>query len=94
MLLSLRIEMAMAVTVEQFVMGLEQCGVISPGKLRAVRDKLPPERQHDSQGLARELVRQKLLTKYQAQEAYLGKAKNLVLGNYTILDRIGQGGMG
>src|SRR6185503_11634525 len=34
------------------------------------------------------------LTKFQAQEAYQGKAKGLVLGNYALLDKIGAGGMG
>jgi serine/threonine protein kinase len=34
------------------------------------------------------------LTKFQAQEIYSGRAKSLILGNYTILDKIGAGGMG
>ena len=59
----------MAVAVEQFVENLEQSGIISHSNLRAVREKLPPDRQHDAQELARELVRQKVLTKYQVQEA-------------------------
>ncbi|HUY34879.1 MAG TPA: bifunctional serine/threonine-protein kinase/formylglycine-generating enzyme family protein [Pirellulales bacterium] len=84
----------MAVAVEQFVKGLEQSGIISPSNLRALREKLPPERQHDAQEVARELVRRKVLTTYQVKEAYQGKAKDLVLGNYVILDQIGQGGMG
>ncbi len=84
----------MAVAFEQFIQGLEHSGIISPGDLRAVCEKLPHDRQHDAQELARELVRQKILTTYQVKEAYQGKAKDLVLGNYTILDQIGQGGMG
>jgi len=44
--------------------------------------------------LAKSLVRQKKLTKYQAQRIYQGKSKGLVLGNYVILDTIGAGGMG
>ena len=84
----------MAVAFEDFVHGLEQSGIISPDNLRAVCEKLPHDRQHDAQELARELVRQKILTTYQVKEAYQGKAKDLVLGNYTILDQIGQGGMG
>jgi formylglycine-generating enzyme required for sulfatase activity len=53
--------------------------------------KRPPA---DGQGLARELVRHKKLTAYQAQQIYSGKGKQLVLGNYRILDTLGQGGMG
>ncbi len=44
--------------------------------------------------LARELVRQKKLTAFQAQQIYAGKGRSLVLGNYLILDKLGQGGMG
>ena len=44
--------------------------------------------------MARELVRQKKLTAYQAKELYAGRGRSLVLGNYMILDKLGQGGMG
>ncbi|MGD0040205.1 MAG: serine/threonine-protein kinase, partial [Isosphaeraceae bacterium] len=67
-------------------------GVISSRKLAKY---LPPKgHPKDAQELARELVRQKHLTKFQAQEIYQGRVKSLILGNYTILDRIGAGGMG
>ena len=36
----------------------------------------------------------KKLTKYQAQAVYQGKTKGLVFGEYTVLDLIGEGGMG
>src|SRR5581483_9769176 len=85
----------MAVALEQFVKQLEDSGIMPPAKLKSFQEKLPPERRpKDAQGLARELVRQKKLTKYQAQEVYSGKARNLVLGNYIIMDKIGSGGMG
>jgi serine/threonine-protein kinase len=84
----------MAVSFEQFVRNLEQSGLISPCILEAACEKLPPGRQLDVKELARELVRQNVLTKYQVQEVHRGNAKNIVLGNYTILDQIGQGGMG
>jgi hypothetical protein len=48
----------MAIAVEQFVKGLEHSGIISASHLRAVREKLPPDRQDDAQELARQLVRQ------------------------------------
>ena len=82
----------MPVALEQFVKQLEDSGVISSGKLASY---LPPKAHpKDAQELARELVKQKQLTKFQAQEIYQGRAKSLILGNYTILDRIGAGGMG
>ncbi len=48
----------------------------------------------DGEQFARELVRQKKLTKFQAEQIYAGKGKALTLGNYVILDKLGQGGMG
>ncbi len=82
----------MAVGLEQFVKQLSDSGVIAPGKLE---NFVPPKAQpKDAQELARQLVQSKQLTKFQAQEIYAGRAKSLILGNYTILDKIGAGGMG
>ncbi|HWA98695.1 MAG TPA: protein kinase, partial [Pirellulales bacterium] len=67
-------------------------GIIDPGKLSAF---IPPKAQPKSADeLARELIRQNHLTKFQAQQVVAGKAKALILGNYTIIDKIGAGGMG
>jgi serine/threonine protein kinase/Leucine-rich repeat (LRR) protein len=82
----------MAVALEQFVKQLTDSGVIAPGKLESF---IPPKASpKDAQELARQLVQNKHLTKFQAQEIYAGRAKSLILGNYTILDKIGAGGMG
>jgi len=82
----------MAVALEQFVKQLADSGVIAPGKLEGF---VPPKAQpKDAQELARQLVSSKQLTKYQVQEIYQGRAKSLILGNYTIVDKIGAGGMG
>jgi serine/threonine protein kinase len=84
----------MVVAIEQFIEHLEQSGIISRAKLRDVIEKSAPGQLQDAQALAQELVRQQALTSYQAREACQGKANDLVLGNYTILDRVGKGGMG
>src|SRR6185295_14272543 len=42
----------------------------------------------------RELLRQGKVTKFQATQVWQGKGKSLVLGNYLLLEKIGQGGMG
>lgn len=46
------------------------------------------------QHLARELVRQRVLTKYQVEQIYAGKGSTLRLGNYVVIDELGRGGMG
>jgi hypothetical protein len=80
----------MAVALEQFVKQLEDSGVLAPGKLE---NFVPPKAQpKDAQELARQLILSKQLTKFQVQEIYQGRAKSLILGNYTILDKIGAGG--
>ncbi len=54
----------------------------------------PDKRPKDAETLARDLVRANKLTKYQAQAVYQGKVKGLVFGEYVVLDKLGQGGMG
>ena len=54
----------MVVSLEQFVENLTKSGLFSADELSAFQDSLPPEkRPQDAQGLARELVRAKKLTK-------------------------------
>ena len=48
----------------------------------------------DGNALAAQLVQQAKLTQYQADCICRGKAEHLVLGEYTILDVLGSGGMG
>jgi serine/threonine-protein kinase len=82
----------MAVPLVQFVKHLEDSGILASDTLQ---DFLPPQASpENAEDLARELVRKKKLTKFQAQEAYKGRARSLLVGNYTILDTIGAGGMG
>jgi serine/threonine-protein kinase len=48
----------------------------------------------EPQALAAELVRRGWLTAYQAEEVLAGRADKLVLRDYVLLDRLGEGGMG
>ena len=48
----------------------------------------------DSDAFARALVADKVLTPFQAKSLLRGVWKGLVLGNYVILEKLGQGGMG
>ena len=85
----------MPLTVEQFTQRLTSSGVMSADDLRDWIAAVPVEkRPGDGEALARELVRVKKLTKFQAEQLYAGKGSSLTLGNYVILDKLGQGGMG
>jgi response regulator RpfG family c-di-GMP phosphodiesterase/serine/threonine protein kinase len=48
----------------------------------------------DPEALLPLLIEHGLLTPYQAQCVNTGRAENLLLGNYRVLDRLGSGGMG
>src|SRR5688572_15521273 len=85
----------MSATVSQFVQQLTSIGLLSADELQAYAERVKPERDAKAaERLAKELIRAKKLTAFQAQAALQGKAKNLVLGNYLILEKLGQGGMG
>jgi serine/threonine-protein kinase len=48
----------------------------------------------DARGLARELLQRNLLTAYQVNLLFAGKAQQLSIGPYVIFERLGEGGMG
>ncbi|MBS0207297.1 MAG: protein kinase [Planctomycetes bacterium] len=82
----------MAVPLDKFVQQIEDSGIILPDTLK---DFIPPKASpKDAEELAKELIRQKKLTKFQAEEISKGKGKSLTLGNYVLLEKIGAGGMG
>jgi hypothetical protein len=84
-----------SVTLEQFVQHPTHSRLLSAAEISSFQDSLPPEkRPQDGETLARALVQANKLTKYQAQVVYQGKVKGLVFGDYRVLDKLGQGGMG
>ena len=48
----------------------------------------------DPKAFAIELIRRRWLTEYQARRLLRGRGKELVLGSYILLDRLGEGSMG
>lgn len=79
-------------SLETIVKQLTDSGIVAPGKLeRFVPPQADPK---TAEELVAELVKQNQLTRFQAQHVKAGKAKALILGNYTILEMIGAGGMG
>lgn len=69
----------MAIGLEQFVKSLEDSGILTPSKIQAL---LPPQTGPKTvEELARELVKQNHLTKFQAQERTTGRIGLQVKGS-------------
>lgn len=85
---------AVAVTLEQFVERLTQSGLLSAAEIVSLQEGLPSERRpRDAEDLANALVQAEKLTRFQAAAVCEGK-HGLVFGDYCVLDKLGQGGMG
>ncbi|HZZ70887.1 MAG TPA: protein kinase [Pirellulales bacterium] len=79
----------------QFADCLSMSGLMSSEEFHAFDASLTTEeRPTDAHGLAELLVKRKRLTEYQANLLRLGQTKGLVFGNYVIVDKLGEGGMG
>ena len=85
----------MALSIDQFINEISSSGMIPAAELFSWMSSIADaDRPKTSEELARQLVKQKKLTKFQAEQIYAGQGKSLTLGNYLILDKLGQGGMG
>jgi serine/threonine protein kinase len=81
----------MALSLEMFTQYLTDSSLLSAQEVAVLQKSLRPT---GAIQFASALVRRKTLTKYQARQILSGKACSLVLGNYVILEKLGQGGMG
>lgn len=73
---------------------LVHSGLMSMRDVAEFHRGMPPERRSDTEMFAKELVKSRKLTKFQASAVYQGKTQGLVFGDYFVLDKIGVGGMG
>lgn len=85
----------MGIPLKQLAQHLIESGLTTADELRSFFGSFPPDkRPGDAQTLVQELVRRRKLTAYQASLAMEGRGRELMLGRYLILDKIGTGGMG
>jgi len=82
----------MPVSLEKFLSQLSDSGILTDQKLRALAQK--KSEHQDGESLAREMIKFDYLTKYQAEQILGGKGKNLCMGQYVLLEKLGAGGMG
>lgn len=79
--------------VPRLIETLVQCQLLEPGQVKELMDGLPPPQLQPIR-LAGELLRRKLCTLFQLQMLFAGRGRELGLGQYTLLDVLGEGGMG
>jgi len=82
----------MPVALETFLSQLSSSGIVPEDKLKVVVSEKASYA--DGEALARDMIKTRLLTKYQAEQILGGKGKSLTMGKYQILEKIGAGGMG
>lgn len=83
----------MAVTVASLVESLRQSRLLESSQLDEVLADLRGK-SSDARVFTQELLRRDLLTPYQANQLFAGGGKELVLGSYVILAKLGEGVMG
>jgi serine/threonine-protein kinase len=80
-------------SVDTLLTTLRQNRLCEPTQLDELTGALQP-RFADPRALARELVQRGWLTPYQVNQLFLGNVRQLVLGQYVLLEKLGEGGMG
>ena len=79
----------------QFIENLNSAGILSAAEVAQRLSKLPTEQQPiDGESLADILIKDGILTAYQAERLNQKQKKNIRFGNYQIQEILGQGGMG
>ncbi len=80
---------------DRFIRNVIDSGVMTAAEMHDYLDAFPPEkRPGDAEALARALVHDQRLSKYQAVRLLSADTSGLVFGECTILGKIGEGGMG
>ena len=88
---------AQTVSADDFLNGLRRCGLMGEGEVDQLLHDLSWDGSagdSDGSSLAKLLIDNRKLTKFQAKLLLRGRWQGLVLGNYAILEKLGQGGMG
>ena len=83
------------ISFEQFIQNLATSRLMSMGETSDFLDRFDPaQRPADTKSLVYALLQDQKLTKYQVNTLLSGVTKGLVFGEYLLLEKIGEGGMG
>jgi serine/threonine protein kinase len=88
--------MAATLTTDQFVDALRKSNLLDEKRLEAFLQASSPNVPTTPREMAQQLVRQGLVTHFQASQLLVGKWKGFMLagGKYKLLEKLGAGGMG
>jgi serine/threonine protein kinase len=88
--------MPLPATTDEFFDLVQKSAVVEDRRLGAYLEKLRAQRSWpgDPRQAAALLVRDGVLTNFQAEQILQGKWKRFTIGKYKVLERLGQGGMG
>lgn len=85
----------MALSWDEVQQRIVESSLLTRDEVESIVAALPDfQRNQDGESLSQRLVDRGKLTPFQAKAICGGNGKSLVLGNYVILDQLGQGGMG
>src|SRR5262245_13545114 len=72
---------------------LRECDLLNSTQLAELA-RLPEAREPDPRPLGKVLLQRELLTRYQVNQVAAGRGKDLQVGPYVLLEKLGEGGMG
>src|SRR5438132_365458 len=84
----------MSAAVDAFVRTVLRSGLLGREQLEGMLRTVPPAARDDARQVAEHLIRQGLLTRFQAQKLLQGITIGLVIGPYQLQTVLGRGGMG
>jgi serine/threonine protein kinase len=84
----------MSISIPELIQNLAESGLMSLEEITKIHESLRSLELRTADEFAKELVKLEHLTKLQAAAVLKGKTKNLVFGEYVVLEKVGSGGMG
>ena len=85
----------MSITLQDLIRNLTESGLLTEEEISTAHESIVVGKKITAaEDFARELVKENRLTKLQVSAVLKGKTKNLLFGEYLVLDKIGSGGMG
>jgi eukaryotic-like serine/threonine-protein kinase len=85
----------MPISIDEFVRSLTETGILPPDEVTSLVSSLPDDRTGvDVEKIAKKLVKEQKLTRFQASAIFRRQSRGLRFGDYIVLDKVGSGGIG